>query len=80
MFDTPYRSWLIWLTYLVLLVLAVPWYWGMLPFEGTPLWFGVPAWFCVSVIVSAATSTLTAALLWRRWPHEEDELQRKDGS
>jgi hypothetical protein len=54
----------------VLLVLAVPWYW---PADSRTLWFGVPAWVCVAVAVSAAASLLTALLMARPWPHERDD-------
>ncbi|MEQ8235075.1 MAG: hypothetical protein RLW61_02405 [Gammaproteobacteria bacterium] len=58
------------LLFVVLLVLAVPWYW---PADDRTLWFGVPAWVCVAVVVSAAASLLTALLMARPWPDEQDD-------
>lgn len=56
------------LLYLVLLVLAVPWYW---PADNHGVLFGMPAWVVVAIAVSACVSVLTALLLARPWPHEE---------
>lgn len=52
-----------------LLAAAVPWYW---PADDDAVWLGVPAWVLVAVVVSAAASVLTAALMSRPWPQEED--------
>jgi hypothetical protein len=52
----------------LLLVLAVPWYW---PADSTLVWFGVPAWVCVAVLVSLAAAVLTAWLMRRPWPGED---------
>ncbi len=56
--------------YLLLLVLAVPWYW---PAGTLTVWFGMPAWVVVAILVSTAASVLTAVLLARPWPDESDE-------
>lgn len=53
--------------YLLLLVVAVPWYW---PAADHSIWFGVPGWVVVAIVVSACASTLTAVLLARAWPDE----------
>ncbi len=58
------------LLYALLLILAVPWYW---PLDSRAVWLGVPAWVCVAVVVSAAASVLTAALMARPWPGERDD-------
>jgi len=67
-----YLTWRIWLIYLVLFIVAVPWYWWMLPVSGMSVWLGMPLWVVVSLAVSAIVSTFTAALLCRRWPDEQD--------
>jgi len=54
----------------VLLILAVPWYW---PADSQLVWFGVPAWVLVAVVVSAVASVLTAVLMARPWPGETDD-------
>jgi hypothetical protein len=56
------------LAFLLLLAVAVPWYW---PRDDPSIWFGVPRWVVVAVGASAATSLLTAWLLRRPWPDEE---------
>jgi hypothetical protein len=54
--------------YLLLLLLAVPWYW---PADSRALLFGVPAWVAVSILVSFVVSVFTAWVLLRhRWPGE----------
>ncbi|MEX2480607.1 MAG: hypothetical protein WD928_07080 [Gammaproteobacteria bacterium] len=57
------------LLYGLLLLLAVPWYW---PADNHAIWFGVPAWVCVAVLVSLAASILTAILMTKPWPGEGD--------
>ena len=63
----PYLSAAVWLTYLVLLAVGIPWYW---PSDDTTIWLGMPAWVVVAVAASAAMSLFTAWLLRRRWPGE----------
>lgn len=53
--------------YLLLLALAVPWYW---PSTSHAVWLGLPAWVCVAIMVSLAASVLTALLMARPWPDE----------
>ncbi len=65
--DGSYLSWPIWLTYLLLFALGVPWYW---PAGDTTLWLGMPAWVVVAIGVSAVISLFTAWLLRRPWPGE----------
>jgi len=62
-------SWPLWITYLILLAVGVPWYW---PEGSTTLWFGLPAWAVTAMVASAAISLLTAVALWHPWPGESD--------
>ncbi len=55
------------LAYLVLLVLAIPWYWSG---EEHPFLLGVPAWVLVALVVALATSILTA---WNFLKGEDEE-------
>lgn len=48
------------LAYLILLIIAIPWYW---PESSTLIIFGVPAWVLACVLVSIFASILTAYLL-----------------
>ncbi len=64
-----YASPRVWLTYLSLLVLAIPWYWTFLP-GATQLVFGVPAWVGSALLGSVLISCYTGWLLVRPWPDE----------
>jgi len=56
--------------YAGLFVLGVPWYW---PAHDTQtLLAGVPIWAVASLACSVAISCLTAYLVLRRWPVEEE--------
>ena len=58
------------LVYLLLLAFAVPWFWRA---DESRIWFGLPSWVVVAVIVSLLASVFTAWLLARPWPHESDD-------
>ena len=64
---------LIWLTYIVLVAVGVPWYWDS---DDKTIWFGLPAWTTVAIIVSLILSCLTAWLLQYSWP----ETPKKDNN
>ena len=67
----------VWVAYLVLLAVGVPWYWP----EGVMiLWFGLPAWLVTAVAASTGVSLLTAVVLRRRWPGEDEPPGREDAS
>ena len=71
-----YLRWWIWLTYLVLFVIGIPWYW---PMGDRAMWFGVPAWVVVAVLTSVLLSVFTAWLILRRWP-QDDKVESEEGS
>ena len=48
--------------YLVLLIIAIPWYW---PDDSKFIIFGFPAWVFVAILSSFFTSVFTAFLLLR---------------
>jgi len=63
-------DWRIIFVYLILLILAVPWYW---PENDATLLFGMPAWVTIAILVSVLVSIFTAAiLLFYRWPGESE--------
>ena len=64
----PYLSLPVWLTYAVLLAIAIPWYW---PADEPRLLLGVPLWAVVSFGSSALVSIFTAWLLLRHWPEDD---------
>ena len=65
----------VWMTYLVLLAVGIPWYW---PEGVVVLWFGLPAWLVTAVAASTAASVLTAVVLRRPWPGEEESPRGED--
>lgn len=58
----------IWLAYLVLFAISIPWYWDP---ESEMLIAGIPAWVATTLITSLVICLLTAWLLARRWPEDE---------
>lgn len=57
------------LIYLILFLIAVPWYWGD---NGKQLLLGLPLWVMVSIFTSFLISCYTAFLLLvTSWPGEE---------
>ena len=67
----------VWISYLVLLAVGIPWYW---PKGELILWFGLPAWLVTAVGASTAAAVLTAVVLRRRWPGEEEPQGGGDAS
>jgi len=66
----------VWLVYLVLLLIAVPWYW---PDDELEVWAGVPAWVFVSVVASVATSAYTAWLFLTHWDVDKEVVDEVAG-
>ena len=67
--DEPRRHPLIWVVYLLLLAIAVPWYWPT-GYRG-PLVLGLPLWAAVS-LGAVVLMALWTAFVIRRWWREED--------
>jgi hypothetical protein len=64
------RPW-IWLVYVVLFALSIPWY---LPADDTPaIWLGLPYWVVVSLMACFAIACFTAFVVQRCWPDDEPE-------
>ena len=72
-FKSSHLSWLLVFSFVILFILAVPWYWG----EGgdKPLIFGMPLWVGVSTFVSFLISFLTAWVAFRIWPSDSDKSE-----
>ena len=63
------KYWII-AVYLVLLVIAIPWYW---PNDISLIVFGFPVWVFVAILVSLITSIFTAFILLRySWSESTD--------
>ena len=60
----------VWLIYLLLLILAVPWYWTWVP-GATRLVWGFPLWVVSALAGSLVVSCYTGWLLARPWPEEK---------
>ena len=61
------------LVYVLLFLVAVPWYWQFIPWASDRLALGIPCWVFVSVLGSACVSVHTALVLRRPWPDEEGD-------
>ncbi len=59
----------IWLSYALLALVAIPWYWRWIP-GATTLVCGVPVWALSAIVGSALVSCYTAWLLSFPWPDE----------
>lgn len=67
-------NWRVVALYLALLVAGIPWYW---PADDRSIWFGMPAWVTVALLVSITVSIVTIIiLLCYRWPGEPDDTDR----
>ena len=75
-FKSSQLSWLLVFSFVILFILAVPWYWG----EGgdKPLIFGMPLWVGVSTFSSFLISCLTAWVAFRIWPSDIDESEENE--
>ena len=75
-FKSSHLSWLLVFSFVILFILAVPWYWG----EGgdKPLIFGMPLWVGVSTFISFLISCLTAWVAFRIWPSDSDESEENE--
>ena len=67
--DEPRRHPLIWVVYLLLFAVAVPWYWPT-GYRG-PLVLGLPLWAAVS-LGAVVLMALWTGFVIRRWWREED--------
>jgi len=56
--------------YVLLFVVAVPWYWGE---GGSKPVLGMPLWAVVSVGISFLISCLTAWAAFRTWPSDNED-------
>jgi hypothetical protein len=59
------------LLFVMLFAVAIPWYWEVAGFEPGGRTAGLPNWFVVAVLASAAISLAAAWQLRRPWPGEE---------
>ena len=67
----------IWIVYLLLATVSIPWYWWLVPqaMAIRPV-IGLPLWVFVSICGSAIISCYTCWLLMRSWPGEAEELEQ----
>ena len=59
----------IWVTYLVLFLFAIPWYWDP---RNASILLGFPTWVVVSVGVSFLIAAFTSWIFLTRWPSDEE--------
>ena len=67
--SEPCRKGWIWVTYVGLFLLSIPWY---LPRETPPfLWLGLPYWVWISLVVTFAIALFTLFVIRRYWSENE---------
>lgn len=73
--SSSYNRWWVWIVYLILFAIAIPWYWNLpsLPIDAKSIWFGFPAWVVVSVAGSFLISCFSAILWTCFWPEDDEE-------
>lgn len=61
----------VWLGYLVLFALSIPWYLpsGSVP----PLWLGLPYWVVISLVCCVLIAGLNVIAIYKSWPDDENE-------
>lgn len=62
--------------FLLLLALGIPWYW---PADDRSTVAGVPSWVAMAVLCGLLAAVLTAYLLRRAWPDDEEGSDRDGG-
>ena len=68
-------TWRTWLVYVVLLLIAVPWYWQFMPHVAVRIVWGLPLWTLTAVLGSVLVSLFTAYLYLQpgTWADEPSE-------
>lgn len=70
------HRWWIWLVYLTLFLVSIPWYF---PKSGTPrIRLGMPHWVVISLTATIAIACFTAFVLHRYFPEEEFSINILD--
>lgn len=65
------RRIVIWIGYLTLFALSIPWY---LPADTVPsLWLGLPYWVVISLACCVLIACLNVIVIYRSWPDDEDD-------
>lgn len=72
--QAPFHKIWIWIVYLILLVIGVPWYWQA---GNTAIIFGMPGWVFIAIVTSVTVSCFTSWLWFTGW---QDEDENGEGS
>ena len=67
--------WPLVVTYLILLAIAIPWYW---PAHDQKTLLGLPRWVVVSIITSVLISCFSAWIFMCRWPVDDEDGPEED--
>lgn len=63
--QEPSRRWWIWLVYMLLFGVSVPWY---LPGGSQPqIWLGLPHWVVISLLATIGIALFTVVVINRYW-------------
>ena len=69
--SEPRRVWWLWLVYVLLYAVAIPWYWPA-DYRG-PLILGLPLWVVVTLLSVIALALWTLFAITRYWKSGEGE-------
>jgi hypothetical protein len=67
--HAPFHKWWIWMVYLILLLIGVPWYWQA---DNTIMMFGMPGWALIAILTSVTVSCITSFLWFAGWQDEDE--------
>lgn len=67
--NQPYQFWWVWLGYLSLFALSIPWY---LEKGSRPqIWLGLPHWVVISLAAVIGVAVFTVFVIHRTWREDE---------
>lgn len=66
----PHQFWWVWLGYLCLFALSVPWY--LRKGSRPEIWLGLPHWVVISLAAVVGVAVFTVFVIYRTW--REDDL------
>ena len=77
--KSAYLDWRLWVPYVIMAGMGIPWYWPGEPEALTLVW-GLPLWVWTSLGAAFLASFYTAWLLLRYWPLEAEQAEEAEES
>jgi hypothetical protein len=72
----PIRNWKIWVIFLIIFFLGVPWYLPVGSYE--PIILGFPYWALIVLVMSLIMSAFLTYVLNKEWQMEDEEEVKED--